>query len=368
MPKTNEIVPVYPTLDAYLCIGEDSLTEITAKKLLGWTVSSEEDPLTPENVHIRDMEGNKVHCSFITQYQRRYYLSSVKDLMWAILSGKWEFNGEGIIIGQQGFVLDGKHRLAALIFAVQEWNRNPERYPYWKEWPTLDTLVLYGVKESNNVVNTIGTGRGRSMGDSIYASGLFANRKKKDIPRLSKMLEHAVRLLWARSGAKEDAFNPRISHADAFDFVERHLSLIRFVELVYDLDEGTKRRVSRYVSKGYLSGVFYLMSTLGCECTDYFNSTEPCEALLGELKGEEQADQFFTAIASQDKKVKPMIDAFISLQEVREPTLDERLYILSKAWNLFSQGKLITGKQLTLVYPQPNVVDTYPSFGPLDVI
>jgi hypothetical protein len=263
--------------------------------------------------------------------------------MFEILAGNWEMNGDTITIGAKGWVLDGKHRLTSLVLAAQEWERNPEKYPFWKTAPTLDTVLVFGINESAKVVNTIGTGKQRSISDSIYASGLFADQDKKHISKMSKMLEHAVRLLWDRTGAKDDAYNPRISHSEAFDFVERHPTLVQCVRTVFleDVNEGS---LSKYFSLGYLSGMMYLMATSGAEAKEYFEAVDRHESMLTdeELPSYQTADQFIAALGRRDKDLSGLFACLDKWIEEGVTRQDMKLAALGKAWNSYKDGKPVT--------------------------
>ena len=348
---TREIL--YPEIESRKCVDEDALTAEVAKELLGWTTpkDSEVQKFESDDVHFRDLEENQVHCGNTTRFQRQWFFQSVKDLMWEILAGNWEFNGDSIRIGQTGYVLDGKHRLAALVLATQEWERNPERYPFWEEEPTLQTFVTLGLEERSEVVNTIGTGRPRKMADSMYASDLFNGAKKSQRAKLAKAAEHAVRLLWDRTGALVDAYSPRISHSEAFDFIQRHPSLISCVQTIVSEEENGKNRpLSRYLPLGQFSGLMYLMTTVDCsdeELANYRNSVQPGENLLPNMSVEE-ADKFIAALAKKDKFFQPLFQEFVKLDSMDNPNRICRLLLIIKAWNAFNESEKLTTKLLEI--------------------
>lgn len=338
---------LYPTIEARICLAEDALTVDQAKMILGWTPENDNEKFVPKDVHLKDGKGTPIHCSNITKFQRVYTLGNLKRLMWEILAGNWKLNGETISVGQTGFVLDGKHRLAALVMAVQEWHRNPERYPFWKEEPTIEAVLILGLEESAEVVSTIGVGKPRSLADSIYASGLFEDVPKGEATKLSKYLEHAVRLLWERTGAREDAYDPRISHAEAFDFIERHPTLIHCVRTVFLEEGGKDRRLSRWLPLGYTAGLMYLMATEGCDVKAYTEAAEKSESLLGTLVSLETAESFLAAVANKDKELKALFNWFeIAVCVEYQYSLSEQMAVWLKAWNLFFQGKSITEKAI----------------------
>lgn len=68
-------------------------------------------------------------------------------------AGRWVVNGEGIKLSSRGAVLDGQHRLRAVI----------------KSGATIRSLVVRGLDEG--VFQTLDTGKRRSMGDVLAIAG-----------------------------------------------------------------------------------------------------------------------------------------------------------------------------------------------------
>ena len=71
-----------------------------------------------------------------------------------IRNGKWELNGETIVIGESGNLLDGQHRLAAVVATGF----------------TVPMLLVSGIKDESS--DTIDTGVGRSASDIAGMRGL----------------------------------------------------------------------------------------------------------------------------------------------------------------------------------------------------
>jgi hypothetical protein len=340
---------IYKKLEATVCSQEDGLSAEQAKQLLGWTEEPEGEKFLPSDVHLKDISGRAIHCSNITKYQRTYSMGDVRKLMYTILSGQFELNGETISIGKHGYVLDGKTRLTSLILASQEWERNPERYPQWKQQPTIDTILVFGVFESDRVVNTIGIGKPRTIADSIYASCLFEDvTSKKDAVRLSKLLEHAIRLLWERTGAKQDAYNPRIGHCEAFFFLNNHPTLLQCARTVFLEEGGDERRLSRWLSLGYLTGLMYLMSTKGGNIVAYHQAADRSEEVLGGLPSQEKADAFIAALAAKDVALKDLFSSIESMVSQGNESPLEKMMLIIKAWNLWNEAKSVTKAALKL--------------------
>lgn len=77
-----------------------------------------------------------------------------------ITQGKWRFNGDTIKISEEGDVLDGQHRLFAIIEAKT----------------AVETIIVYGIKR--DAFATIDTIRKtRSLGDTVALSGNLRHRQ-----------------------------------------------------------------------------------------------------------------------------------------------------------------------------------------------
>lgn len=84
---------------------------------------------------------------------RAISIAHVDRLKKEIVSGRWKVNGDAIRISKTGRVLDGQHRLTAIVKSGME----------------IDSLVLYDVDD--NVFDTIDIGKRRSAGDTLGCIG-----------------------------------------------------------------------------------------------------------------------------------------------------------------------------------------------------
>ncbi len=84
----------------------------------------------------------------------------VSRLVTTIKKGQWQLNGDAIRIANNGMVIDGQHRLAAIMVAKKP----------------CESMVIRGL--SPNVMTTIDLGASRSMGDHLkihgYAGAVYA--------------------------------------------------------------------------------------------------------------------------------------------------------------------------------------------------
>lgn len=171
--------------------------------------------------------------------------SKVKHLAKIIQAGKWVLNGESIVLDQDGILIDGQHRLAALIHAVDKLGLDREK-------TVIDAVVVNGV--SSDAFHTIDQGEKRSLSDVVAIS---------DYPHAPE-LAVALRLLAIRLAGKKVSGAGKMDHADNLSLLREHENLASWVEYVSELnpdDENmTWLRPQSLVSVGYLSTISYLAS------------------------------------------------------------------------------------------------------------
>lgn len=89
-----------------------------------------------------------------------------------ILNGHYLFNGQPIILGEDGTLLDGQHRLQAIVDAEI----------------AVPVLVVVGVPHGDKAFQTLDTGRKRSVADTLATLGEG---------QISRVLSSALRWLYA---------------------------------------------------------------------------------------------------------------------------------------------------------------------------
>ncbi len=425
---------VYPKLDHKFYLRSNENGPITAqlmKDWLGWWSEADEQAKIQAasgagakipkvdfgtNFLLEDADGHKVRC-LKNLSNRDLRPKGYERLAQDILNRRWSdsintppgtpeglertINGEAIIIGRHGSAISVQHRGVALVLADQLWHKSDHWKALWPEPPTIEGSVVFGVSEDNATVGTIDNTIPRDGEDVIFTSGLFAEADRGERKIMSKMLNWAVKMLWIRTGADEDAFTPHRTNSEILDFVNRHPHLTDAVRHIRDLDKPRETeagqdkdkggRVAIVLSPGYASAMLYLM---GCSATDgarngkgqvaAYADAEPMPNEGGTGKRAildwsrwDQAREFWRLLATGDKSVQALRHATRPrLGETRgKPNdgfmfaakdagdLDEKLAILCKGWGLYVQGKKLTDKALALDYarvylpPEPADVD-----------
>lgn len=352
-PVEREVI--YSKIGVSLCDGDKAITASDAKKILGWAEESENVKFGSD-YQLIDSEGKKVRC-FNNTTNRPIQSAIVQTLKQEILRKKWRLNGETIILGETGLVLDGQHTLIALVLASQDWFKHKgqylEREDGWKEEPKIQKIIVKGIAEDDTTVNTINTARPRTLSDCIFRSALFAKYGAKDRRLMSKIAENCVKMLWHRTGARMNAFAPIRTHAESLDFVARHERILQAVIHIYE-ENGTDQRIGRYLSPGYASSLLYLQ---GCclterekdDATGYSQVPNPSEGLL-DFSEWDRAQNFWTLLAAGSEELLGVRSAIGTLLENNRGNVAERYATLVKAWNRWASGDSTTEEDLALEY------------------
>lgn len=371
---------IYEKVEAKLCTGEKALTQKQLSEILGWTEEPEGEKWGRDAYDLVDENGKKVKL-LNNPANRPIYASNYEGLTQEVLQRRWAgennfpgetINGETIIIGRTGIVLNGQHQCIAAKLAEQirvgpqaeHWNRLHGDNPI-----TLEKLVVRGISESDRVVNTMDTCKPRSLADVIYRSKYFTQAKVADRKNLSRILDYAVRLLWQRTGAKLDAYAPTRTHAEALDFVERHPKLLKAVKHIYTEDK--KQSISKLLSSGAAAGCMYLMATCKSKVDDYLH--DRCEKRL-DLSRWDAAEDFWVKFSANDTSFKPLRLALGALvEDTAEGTgsLLEKCGVIANAWGYYLDKETFTPARLKLEYVKDeDNISTHvhpPEFGGIDL-
>jgi len=341
---------IYEEVSSSICM-EAQQTAITAqecKDLLGWQEETDEVKFANEYL-LKDLHGCKIRCANNVT-NRPLYKAILDTLQQEHLRKRWQFNGEPIIIGKTGLVLNGQHTMISLILAAQAWSLNKEKWEdYWTTEPTMDKLIVSGVDESDDTVNTMDTCKPRSLADVIYRSEFFSSMKTNDRRACSKITDYAIKLLWHRTGACLDAFAPRRTHAESLDFINRHPKLLACVKHVYE-ENGDDNKIGRYLSPGNASGLLFLMGCSASERKVYCSASVPSEDSL-DWSNWDKACDFWVVLASCDKKTCAIRTATSKMTEDSGGLSNaEKCAIIVQAWNAYVNDKPITEETLKLDY------------------
>ena len=360
---------IYPKFDCTLFKkGEDEgpITVETAKKLLGWTDK------VPKNVEplLKDLDDVPIICTYNTD-NRPFVPNLAYDWMLEILRGKWRLNGETIIIDRTGMVQDGQHRLIGLILAAQERHKHPEKWSeFWKFEPFVEGLVVTGIMDDDDTVNSIGVSKPRNRTDVVFRSDLLSDIvARKERKQVSSILSYAVKLLWERTAANIGAYRlvPKRSHSGFLDFIAAHPRVEECARFIWETDK-PERKIGRYAPLGMSAGMLYLMGASQSDQEEYdqVNSEEAVN-----WDAWDTAQQFWEELAGGSTTLKPLADKLIATDATGALGNGETLGMLCKAWDLYYSGTPITEEDITVLittdeYDNPCLAE-HPTVGGIDV-
>lgn len=321
------------------------ITGAYARELLGWNEESDAVPFSDDYIREVSTLYKVAHVRMANNVKNRpWYPGTLRTLRQEILRGNWQWNGEPIIVGQQGQILNGQHTLVALVLACREWYDHREMWmATWPAEPTIQKSIVFGVEESDKVINTMDTCKPRSLGDVLYRSAYFAALKHKERKAAARICDYAIRCLWDRTGTSADAYAPRRTHAESLAFLDRHPRLLESVAHIQA--EDGERGISSLLSPGLAAGLHYLMATCATPSAAYL--ANPREAVV-DWKLRDRADEFWVLLASRSPKMRKVRGYVAARTEEGGAGRAEKTAIVIKAWTAFAAGKVVTGEAIAL--------------------
>lgn len=218
-----------------------------------------------------------------------------------IVTGKWQFNGDTIKISEDGDVLDGQHRLWAIMEAKMP----------------VETVIIFGIKrEAFATIDTISKARGGA--DILALNGVTRHRKT-----LSGALAWLIR--WNRK-CLEDYKAPqfRVENSD--------------IEMAYRENPGILRAADRaaplrlIANPSILAFLFYIFTNRNCEIAERMMTTLENPAGVG------VNDPFFRLrayfLADREKR-DPIVTIALAIKAVNAAARGEKMQVLR--WQ--NQGK-----------------------------
>lgn len=343
-PAPREVL--YEDIEARVARGDEALTPELAKELLGWQVAPEG---VKEGVYVL---GDKRVFLTNNVRNRPLYMSHCEALQQEMLNNRWRLNGEAIIIGKTGLVLNGQHTLIALALAGEEREKHASVWAQmWPKGVSIEKVIVLGVEEDDATVNTMDTCKPRSLMDVIYRSEFFAAMPSGQRKEASKRLSDAVKMLWHRTGAGLDAFAPRRTHAEALSFIERHPKILKCVKHVME-EDGTDRKIGRFLSPGYSAALLYLMgsSTTDRDEKGGYSTADPRSEKQLDFRNWDKAQEFWTLLAAGHVSMAPIREELGRILEKGVGSIAERVALLVKSWCCWIDAGEIDPDDIALEY------------------
>lgn len=251
----------------------------------------------------------------------------VRKYMLAMLGGEWELNAEPIILDDKDRLVNGQHRLQAIVDASKE-DANI----------AVTMLVVAGVK--SKAFDTMDQGRARSLADV-----LAVNNEEN-----ARVMAGALRLLWQRLDSKKVSGSGQLRAGVAVDLLKKHPGLHESVALFVGDDDGkqgleaqTKESedcetpLSKVVgSLSHAATLHYLFSQSGVEDA----AAKATEFFRGLAFGVE--DDGETALPNDEPRKRARLVLVKSATSENRLTRDGRIAVLIKAWQAFIDGEKLS--------------------------
>lgn len=357
----------------------EPLTAADAMGLIGWEVELKDGPKFGDDFSLRDYYEKKVRLHKNIR-NRPIYPNNLDSLQQTILMGQWELNGEPTIISDVGNVQDNQHTLVSLIIAQQrlEYEKDSSGNLKWKDkWPigivSIPKVIVYGIKGTDAVVNSMNTGKPRTFGDVLYRSPYFSTLPLKakdgvDRQTAARVTDHAVKDVWQRTGLYLDGYSARLTNSEGSAWIESHGGMEgKFLECVkHILEQDTHGHISNYIQCGKATCLMWLGACGKSDEGKYYSlrNEDHDAAAYASLKWHhwKEAISFWTEFGDRepDKVVnsgkdneytvsgkargplKALTDLLEEMNKSDEPMVREKDFVIAKAWNLWLEEKPIT--------------------------
>jgi hypothetical protein len=241
-------------------------------------------------------------CNHVNRPVRRRH---VEFLAREIKDGHWMLNGAAIVISENEEILDGQHRLLAIIEAGEP----------------IKTIVIYGIDKA--AFKTIDTGAVRTGSDAL--SLWFPDSKKAHQKAVGAAVPWCYRLELGFLGSRA-----KISNTDTVAYVSAHPSMWRCAEVL----EGLPREL-RPVSLG-----------MGCAAYEMFQRKDALTA-----------DRFMYAFFTGEKLTLECPEAVVrailqrNARQLSNYPADIKMQMIVKAWNWRRRGHDEVSRQAISIGP-----------------
>lgn len=243
---------------------------------------------------------------------RRLTESNVNFLYNQMRTGNWFLSGDTIKFGEDGTLLDGQHRLTAIV----------------KYAKPIETFVARGLKPE--VFQVLDTGKSRSAADALSATGY---KYSTNLAAISRNI-----LLFQQGHYTASGGNKRLkaSNKDVLDFVRSHEEIQEICAFV----QNHIYQNFRFITLAHLGTIYYILSR----------------------KNQTKADEFFGKYAngidlSETNPIRHLRERLIK-DKVNKLKLTgrDKIALVIYTWNNFILNKRVSQLTLPKNYEMPKPV------------
>jgi hypothetical protein len=374
-------------------LGWESEEEFTVRKLKEDPKADKEELKFGEEYTLVDENKQKIRC-WNCDRNRPFRESHARSLAQDILNRNWAgpttmegetVNGETMIISKTGQVNSAVHRLAAGVLACQMWASDSQKHHWQQLWPTepvLESLVVFGASDNERVIRTYDNVMPRTLADIFFTSELFSDLSQKGKKECSRILNHAVDLLWKRTRYRgkeaRSSYDRYQTHSASLEFVNCHGGqkgkLMEAVKHIYHCDTKEGRVLSKMqLNTGHCAAALYMMGCSTSNGDDYRNMDTPGDKVL-RWENWPKAKQFWSDVADKKPSMEPLRIAIGELADEETGVTGrpmEKLCLIAKAWSLYEDNLPLSKDELELevAYNEKGVrhLVERPDFGGIDL-
>lgn len=215
-----------------------------------------------------------------------------------IQRNNFHITGESIKIAEDGTLLDGQHRLMAIV----------------KSGMAVKMFVIQGLPKDS--FKYMDTGRTRQASDVLAIEGIKNSSK---MAALAKFVMSFSKNKFDNVYNKHDQKRSKITNADVSDFVNKnHESLLDS----YEYGFGHKKKL---ISGGYIAGLHYIFKKI---------NRAQADAFINDIVVGENLSKSSPAFILREKFITDS-------RNKRKMSNVEKLALVCKAWNLYRQNKTV---------------------------
>tara|TARA_R110000772_G_scaffold236340_3_gene347984 strand:+ start:69 stop:863 length:795 start_codon:yes stop_codon:yes gene_type:complete len=223
---------------------------------------------------------------------RRLSAPHVRFLAKQMNGGEWQFDGQPIRFDVYGRLLDGQHRLSAVVLAGE----------------AFEFLIVSGLKEETFQV--MDTGKNRSANDSLSVMGV---KYSSDVAATAKLVMNFKRNVHSKgSGAK-------VTNSDVVEWFNKNEKIIEIMRTADRL----KAHSSRLFPRSYIAFLIYILGERNVTESELF-----VRKLCTGLDLESTSPIFLLR--------KKLIEDKISKAKL---PIKDRIALMIKAWNFYRMDK-----------------------------
>lgn len=180
------------------------------------------------------------------QYQRNVSNAQVAHLARQMLDGKWMLNGETVVVSENNQVLDGQHRLLAVI----------------ETGLTVQMMIVYGA--SQDCFHTLDTGKSRNPGNTMHIAGV------KNANNVAALIGFRWKYLKAESRNGSLNMWERPTHGELVEYAKNNAQLVQNAVACSQ----RIRKVLRGINASTIGGSYVVFSEKTNEekCKEFFDS------------------------------------------------------------------------------------------------